>query len=531
MTAKDARNGSGNRLCILLVEDSQDDAEILIEELRANGYAIDYLRVDTEEQLRAALAERAWQVILCDIALPQFDASRALQVVHETQLDVPFIIVSGSVGEETAIRMMKAGAHDFLLKHNLARLVPAIERELREAAIRAESAALREQQLLSDRLVQVGTLAASVAHDINNPLAYVMGNIEYALQELSSPVCASSVPSRVLEALSTALEGTQRIRTTTEDLRVFARTDDARPRAVDLKRVLESAIGMAGIQIRYRARLIKEFEDVPAIAANENRLGQVFLNLLVNAAQAIPEGHTADHEIRVRLRSVNDQAEVQISDTGRGIAPEVRNRLFQPFVTTKSKEQGTGLGLSICRRIVQDYHGEISAHPNADRGTTFVVRLPLPLLAAAPVQSSPPPALLHEPTRGRLLVIDDEPEIVDMIRRELCDEHQVVGLTSCRAALALLTKDPAFDLILCDLMMPIMNGMQLYAELERTSPALLKRIVFITGGAFTEPALKFLAAIPNPNVTKPFEADTLKKLVRMTLARVAGTRRALGAAS
>jgi signal transduction histidine kinase len=526
MTSHDAAAGAGARLCMLLVEDSQDDAEILIDELRSAGYVVDYQRVDTEPALRAALAERAWQVVLCDIALPQFDAWSALQVVRERQLDLPFIVVSGSVGEETAIRMMKAGAHDFLLKHNLSRLVPAIERELREAAVRAESTALREQLLLSDRLVQVGTLAASVAHEINNPLTYVMGNLEYVLHELASPVCASSVPDRVIDALSTALEGSRRIRATTDDLRVFARTDDASPRPVDLKRVLESAINMAGIQIRYRARLVKDFDDVPPLAANENRLGQVFLNLLVNAAQAIPEGHTADHEIRVRLRALDDQAEVQISDTGRGIAPEVRRRLFQPFVTTKSKEEGTGLGLSICRRIVQDYRGEISARANADRGTTFVVRLPLPLSAAQSTHTYSSSSLPHESPRGRLLVIDDEPEIVDLIRRELHAQHELVGVTSCRAALALLTKDPGFDLILCDLMMPVMNGMQLYAELERTDPALVKRMVFITGGAFTPAALQFLATVPNPTITKPFEADTLTKLVRMALARVSGARRA-----
>jgi len=527
MSSTDA--GAGASLCLLLVEDSQDDADIVIDELRAGGYKVDCLRVETEAELRAALTQRKWQLVLCDIALPSFDAFRALNVVKEKQLDLPFIVVSGTVGEETAIRMMKAGAHDFLLKNNLARLVPAIERELREAAVRAESAALREQLLLSDRLVQVGTLAAGVAHEINNPLAYVMGNLEYALRELSSPVCASSVPEAVIEALSTALEGSQRIRATTEDLRVFARTGDAQPHPVDLKRVLESAISMAATQIRYRARLVKEFEAVPAIAANENRLGQVFLNLLVNAAQAIPEGHTAEHEIRVRLRCVNDQAEVQISDTGSGIATEVRRRLFQPFVTTKSKEEGTGLGLSICRRIVNEYRGEISARPNTDRGTTFVVRLPLD--AAETPQTLPPEPLQSGGRRGRLLVIDDEPQIVDMIRRELCIEHEVVGVTSCRAGLALLARDAGFDLVLCDLMMPVMSGMQLYAELEHSNPALLKRIVFVTGAAFTQPALQFLASVPNPNISKPFETDTLVKVVRMTLARVSSTRRALGAAS
>jgi CheY-like chemotaxis protein len=145
--------------------------------------------------------------------------------------------------------------------------------------------------------------------------------------------------------------------------------------------------------------------------------------------------------------------------------------------------------------------------------------------------AQPHSPLSHEARRGRLLVIDDEPEIVDMIRRELCVEHEVVGVTSCRAALTLLNNDAAFDLILCDLMMPVMNGMQLYAELERSKAALVKRIVFITGGAFTPAAVKFLSTIPNPNITKPFEADTLAKLVRMALTRVASARRDFGAAS
>jgi signal transduction histidine kinase len=529
MTVDEPRTRAGATLRVLLVDDSQDDAEALIDELHAAGYEVDYARVETEQELREELEHGQWQVVLCDFSLPRFSTLSALNVLHELQLDLPFIVISGAVGEETAIRLMKAGAHDFLLKGNLARLVPAVERELREADVRAESAALREQLLLSDRLVQVGTLAAGVAHEINNPLAYVMGNIEYALRELSSPVWTRNVPVSVMEALSSALEGSQRIRATAEDLRIFSRTGDRKPHPVELKRVLESAIGMAGTQIRYRARLVKDFEDVPPIAANENRLGQVFLNLLINAAQSIPEGHSSEHEIRVTLRRVQDHVEVEISDTGSGIPAEVRKRLFQPFVTTKPKEEGTGLGLSICRRIVLEYRGEISARANSDRGTTFQVLLPVvPIERAAATTSRSSRVMIHH---GRVLVIDDEPEIVDMIHRELCIEHEVVGMTSAHAALALLDDDAEFDVILCDLMLPSMNGMQLYAELERSQPALLRRIVFMTGGAFTSAARQFLASIPNLSVTKPFEADALTKAVRLTLLRNAPEARPLGAAS
>ena len=510
---------AGTTLHVLLVDDSQDDAEVVIDELRVAGYEVEYARVETEHEMREALAHGPWQVVLCDFALPQFTTLGALQVLRELHRDLPFIVISGAVGEETAIALMKAGAHDFMLKHHLARLVPAIERELREADVRAESAALREQLLLSDRLVQLGTLAAGVAHEINNPLAYVMGNIEYSLRELCSPISARHVPKTVIEALTTALEGAQRIRATAEDLRIFSRTGDGRPHPVDLKRVLESAIGMAGTQIRYRARLVRDFEEVPPIAANENRLGQVFLNLLINAAQAIPEGHTAEHEIRVAMRRINGHVQVEISDTGSGIPAEVRKRLFQPFVTTKPKEEGTGLGLSICRRIVLEYHGEISARENADRGTTFSVCLPVESVQAQ--QTAPVRPSHIAPRRARLLVIDDEPELMDMIQRELCAEHEVVCVTSSLAGLSLLDRDARFDIVLCDLMMPGMNGMQLYAELEHSHPALAKRIIFMTGGAFTPAARQFLASIPNLNLSKPFEPDALTKAVRLTLSPTA----------
>lgn len=530
MQLEEPRGLGSVNLRVLLVEDSQDDAEVMVEELRDGGYCVEYTRVDTEHALRAALAQRHdWQLVLCDFALPSFNAVHALQLMRELNIDLPFIVVSAAVGEETAIELMRQGAHDFLLKGNLSRLVPAVARELRDVEVRTERAELREQLLLSDRLVQMGTLAAGVAHEINNPLAYIMGNLEFTLRELSSAACTHSVPRAVREALSTALEGAQRIRATAEDLRIFSRVGDRQPHPVDLKRVLESAIGMAGTQIRYRAQLVKEFEEVPPIASNENRLGQVFLNLLINAAQAIPEGHTAEHEIRVRLRCVEHRIEVEISDTGAGIPERVQQRLFQPFVTTKPKEEGTGLGLSICRRIVQEYGGEISARANADRGTTFQVRLPV---------DQPVPASTKTPghTRGargrrRLLVIDDEREIVEMIRRRFSAEHEVLGVSSSHAALVLLAQDPAFDVILCDLMLPSMNGMQLHAELQRTQPALASRMIFMTGGAFTPAARQFLCQVSNLSLTKPFDMDSLGRAVRRTLSRVAGLPEPLGAAS
>ncbi|HEY2733728.1 MAG TPA: response regulator, partial [Polyangiales bacterium] len=490
MIADSGPSGAKTTLRVLLIEDSIDDADLMLEELRGSGYAIEYERVDSAAALRDVLTVHSFQVVLCDYSMPGFDALGALAIVKEQRLDLPFIIVSGAIGEVTAVAAMRAGAHDFLIKGQLARLVPVIERELREAAVRAERAAMQQQLLLSDRLVQIGTLAAGVAHEINNPLAYVIGNIVYALDDLTSGI--HDMPS-VIGALRQALEGSERIRATTADLRVFSRSDEGELQRVDLRRVLESAISMAWNQIRHRARLVKDIGALPPMAANENRLGQVFLNLLINAAQAIPEGDASQHEIRVSAHVIDREIEIEISDTGLGIPSEVREHLFQPFFTTKPKGIGTGLGLSICQKIVHDCEGEISVRANPDRGTTF--RVSFPIGVAMPAQTAPLDPSKLPSRRGRVLVIDDEPAIVELVTRVLREDHEAVGVVGARKALAWLERDAAFDVILCDLMMPDMSGPELYQELERSAPHLLERFVFLSGGAFTDTARRFLVRV------------------------------------
>jgi signal transduction histidine kinase len=501
-------------LRVLLIEDSVDDADLVADELRAGGYVLEHERVDTAAALRAALRARSWQLALCDYSMPGFNALAALAIIKEHRLDLPFIIISGVVGEESAVAAMRAGAHDFLVKGKLARLLPAVERELREAAVRSERAAMQQQLLLSDRLVQIGTLAAGIAHEINNPLAYVMGNIGLALEELENGTQSASV----VAALRQALEGSERIRAITTDLRVFSRNDESEPRPVDLQRVLESAISMAWNQMRHRATLVRDFQPVPPIAANENRLGQVFLNLLINAAQAIPEGNADRHEIRVTLRQIATGVEIAVSDSGVGIAPEARENLFQPFFTTKPRGMGTGLGLSICQKIVQDIGGEISASAREPNGTTFRVCLPIGKVVAS-VQPGKPPAG-PSTRRGRILVIDDEPQIVDIVKRVLRTEHDTVGVVGARSALALLQNDAAFDVIFCDLMMPEMSGVELFEELQRTAPELARRVVFLSGGAFTPTARQFLSQVENVHVPKPFDQKTLRAVVREQLGRL-----------
>jgi len=511
-------------LRILLVEDSADDAELLRQELVDQGYVLEIERVQTAPDLELALDQRkSWDVLLCDHSLPTFDSRIALAIVKARGIELPFIIVSSAISEATAIDAMRAGAHDFLLKSKLARLGVVIERELRESAIRIERTRMEQQLLLSDRLVSIGTLAAGVAHEINNPLSYVIGNIDFALQHLAAlragpNACADM--EALEHALQEAREGSDRIRHTTRDLRVFARNDDSPPAPMDVERVMNSSINMAWNEIRHRARLIRDFASVPSVLGNEARVGQVFLNLLVNAAQALPDGDLDRQEIRIKIASQGERVVVSIADSGAGIPPDVLARLFEPFFTTKPRGVGTGLGLAICRNLIDELGGEITVESKLGVGTEFSVSLPT--TEAVERRSLRPTLVEPELTRLRIMIIDDEPNLRTLVRRLLA-EHEVVGFRDAREALEALRNGPAADVIFCDLMMPAMSGGDFYAALTRLAPELVKRVVFLTGGAFGANARQFLDVVDNILVTKPFEVTALRTAISRVVVACAPT--------
>ncbi|HET9596998.1 MAG TPA: ATP-binding protein [Anaeromyxobacteraceae bacterium] len=278
---------------------------------------------------------------------------------------------------------------------------------------------------------------------------------------------------------------------------------------------------MAATEIRHRARLAKEYGPVPAIQANDSRLGQVVLNLLINAAHAVREGAAERNEIRVVTRTdAGGNAVIEVHDTGIGIPPENLERIFEPFFTTKAVGVGTGLGLSICRRLVEAMTGEINVESEVGRGSVFRVILP-PRHGAGPV-----PAAERAPERpapgGRVLVLDDEPGVAHAIRRLLAREHRVEVETSSRAALRRLEAGERFDLVVCDLMMPEMDGMEFHARLATASPEMAARVLFLTGGAFTPATAAFLQRVRNPSMQKPFETDELRRTVRELVRAAAG---------
>ena len=400
------------------------------------------------------------------------------------------------------------------------------------------------QLALADRMASVGVLAAGVAHEINNPLTYVIHNLGFLqqdLQQLQRAVqgCRAELqqrgldrelPDHIWRGLDAAgtqemvqlagevAEGARRVKGITEDLGTFAHPDQDHEVELSINAVMDSAINMIQREIKYRARLVRDYSELPATVSNDGRLSQVFLNLLVNASQAITEGDAAGNEIRVRTHSEEGELLVEVSDTGHGIAPEHMSRLFDPFFTTKQVGEGSGLGLAICHNIVTDLGGSIEAHSEPGQGSRFVVRLPLRMVAPAPQPPEDPPVVADTP-RLRVLVVDDDPQVMQTLGLMLGQLHQVVTVGSGAAAQQQLLQDAAFDVVVCDLMMPDITGMDLHQWVTQQLPEVASRMVFVTGGAFTPKARQFLATIGNTWLRKPLSAKVLLAAVSRVAAK------------
>ncbi|MFY0564635.1 two-component regulator propeller domain-containing protein [Archangium lansingense] len=407
-------------------------------------------------------------------------------------------------------------AHVDLRTAELASLNEDLEDRLQELQ------ATRERLVHAEKMAAVGTLAAGVGHELNNPLAFVISNVHYVATEVRDMAARGEERERwaeVEQAISEALQGTERMRRIIQDLKTFSRVEPERDQLVEVHAALDLALSIAAAEVRHRARVVKDYGPVPAVLGDETRLGQVFLNLLINAAQAIPEGQAGQHEIRVTT-SQDEQGwvVVSVSDTGTGIPPEVLSRIFEPFFTTKPVGVGTGLGLSICHSYVQAMGGDIRVRSEVGRGTTFEVVLRSALENSPVVSTGSATASERKGPRGRLLVIDDEPLLLAALSRTLAPEHEVAAFRGARPALERLRAGERYSLILCDVMMPEMTGLELYETLVRELPGQAERVVFLTGGAFSEEARAFLATTQRPCLDKPFEPEALRARIHALLA-------------
>jgi signal transduction histidine kinase len=370
---------------------------------------------------------------------------------------------------------------------------------------------LQQRLLLAERMSAIGTLTASIIHEIKNPLTFVWNHLR-SLREGKEPLRGEAA-----ELVREAFEGAERIRIIANEIGSLSHPGSgAEVEVVNVKQALDSAIRLAQPEIQHRATVAREYEEGSLyVRGSITRVGQVFLNLIVNAAQAIDPGDRSRNTITIRVRSnERDRVCVEVQDTGPGIPPQLLRRVFDPFVTTKPAGRGTGLGLSICRRIVHSLEGTVELHSHPGQGTVARVVLPKAARAQRPL-TVPPPSMsaIRRAAGGKLsiLVVDDEPVIARLIQKALVD-HDVTIANDGRQAVALMG-DHAYDVILCDLIMPEMTGMDVYrAALQRANP-LHERIVFMTGGAFTQRARDFLESVPNLRIEKPFELSHLERTI------------------
>jgi two-component system, cell cycle sensor histidine kinase and response regulator CckA len=419
----------------------------------------------------------------------------------------------------------------FLISDGAVRQVVSVVRDITE---RKE---MEAQLAQADRLSSMGMLAAGVAHEINNPLSYVLINLESMAEDLpellqpmrivqtmlSNRPVPAEIPSEVigqmnpatfdsiLERFESALRGTRRIHDIVRGLGTFSRVEKDQLVSVNLRRVIDVAINMAYNEIKYRARLVRDYGKVPPIMASEGPLSQVFLNLLINATHAIDEGNVEGNEIRVRTWAEGVYVFAEVCDTGRGIPKENLGKLFEPFFTTKEIGMGSGLGLAISKSIIESYSGTIKVQSEVGKGTRFTICLPVHLEAREPLVTEAETNLKSAP-RGRILIVDDEAEIRIAMARMLRN-HDTVQAGSGAEARRLLEHDQSFDLILCDMMMSDVSGMDLHDWLVANYPFLDEQFVFITGGAFTPRAREYLSKIDNIRLEKPFNIPKFKKTV------------------
>jgi two-component system, cell cycle sensor histidine kinase and response regulator CckA len=370
----------------------------------------------------------------------------------------------------------------------------------------------------AERMASLGRLAAGVAHEINNPLAYVLGSIELLERGLSEigalhpeAVRTAEIISEAQSALLNAKDGVERIRSIVKDLAAFSRAVPDSRRPVDVEAVLDSTLNLVWNELRHRLRVVKSFGGVPELLGDEARLAQVFVNLFLNASQAIPDGRQG----LLTISTISEGAKIRIclEDDGIGIAPEDLPYVFEPFFTSHTGSAGAGLGLAICRNIVTALGGTITVTSEPDVGTRFTVTLQAAGTSEVPTEGNRARSRERVTNRARILIIDDEPLLGQTLRFAFQDKHDVEVAASGREALDRLANDSDFDLVLCDLMMPDVSGEHVYRAVTEHAPGLLPRFVFMTGGAFTERAQEFLARFAGRQLEKPFNIDEVEVLL------------------
>jgi len=501
--------------------------------IRAIGYNLVQC-APTAVATAAAIDRLQPHVIFLDVGGP--DAAAVIARVIAEPIHPPIIAVgravAGAIDDGDA--WLASGADDHLTADQLA---PTIVRRAVESAIaRGRARELRLRLGQADRLSAIATLAAGVAHEVNNPASYVLMNLRTCRdhlddlrRELVDQAAGDGTPSplaplfdEMREMFDDNMRGVERIVSIVQALRAFARPEPDEIAQVDLAAICRDVHELVSSQLRHRAKVTFELQPVPTVTADPRKLSQIVIHLLVNAADAIGHGDLDEHEIRVRLATRGARVELSVSDTGAGIAPQHRERIFEPFFTTRPQGNASGLGLATVRSIVERFGGRITVESAPGLGTTFVVSLPFddrPRVGDATRIVGPGTA------RARVMIIDDEIALTSALRRQLRSHHDITVMNDGASALAAVLRDD-YDVILCDVMMPGTDGIVVLENLRKTRPDLVPRLVLMTAGVFSDPMRERVLAMGGQLLDKPVPLETLLGVIgtirgRAQLTRVA----------
>jgi signal transduction histidine kinase len=500
-----------------VIDDDDDLRDALVGVLTDSGYRVAEFG-DAKAALRAMDHGVRPDIILLDLMMPGMNGwrFRLEQLSRPALAEVPVVALSADNSEFAAA--INADAY-------LSKPVDGVRLCLvmGQVLLASERRRLAAQTAELERIRSLGMLVAGVAHEINNPLTYAIGSLELALRrcaELHASAGAAGPLDALSKDLDAAVDGTKRIAHIVRLLSTFAHGESEQAASTDVVRVIDAACRLAMHQIRGRAHLLCNLHPLPLVRASEGQLAQVMLNLLTNAAHAIPEGAPERHEIEIRTYTENGRAVIEVTDDGCGVPPEFRTRIFEPFFTTKPIGMGLGLGLSISRDIVTRAGGSISMRSDVGEGTTFRIELPIPA-ATLPVTERPPPrakaAVKTAKPATRVLVIDDEALIGRVVGQAL-PECEVETTNDARDGLERAING-SFDVVLCDLQMPDLDGMQIYEELRRRRLDGKPAFVLMTGGVVDFELEDSFASMETPMLRKPFNAQELVRSLDLAAER------------
>ena len=509
----------------LLVEDSEDDALLIVRELRRGGYDVNFERVDGREAMLRAIGTQQWDLVVCDYSMPNFSGTDALQLLRESGSQAPFIFVSGTIGEEKAVAALKLGAQDYVMKGNLKRLLPAVGRELEEVARRQEHKALEQRLTQLERFEAIGRLAGGIAHDFNNVIGVVLGLADLGARE-------SPAESKLRERFQKIHQQANRATAITSQLLAFARKQVLQPLNLNLN---ESIAGMTGFletaigaHIDLRTVLGPELH---VIKADPAQMEQILMNLCLNARDAMPGGgrltvKTQNVEIdeefcRIHAYGlVGNYVLLTISDSGEGMDATTLRHIFEPFFTTKELGRGTGLGLSTVYGIVKQHAGFIDVSSELGQGTTFRVYFP-----ASSGIPQPRATVASEASGGTetILLAEDDDGLRELAHEILSSSgYQVILARDGSEAIKLFQQEvERIDLVFLDLVMPGRSGVEVSTQMRAVKPRLA--VVYTTG--YTQESVSLNSHIENGAVflQKPYSPQSLMQAVRSALDKASST--------